>query len=518
MPLVALAGAEPMVENLSKGNSRSGVGMAKQRRKPLQQPNLDISDYAGGNPNEVAAEACSTTQADYHQPWVTDRAWVCGVAGVIAIIVSAFIFEAYNVLNEGFWLADWRLTSNRYEGMVAALVTIALVMSSVELVRLSRFYGSGFIQRSPLLLKRNHLGFIIECVKRYLYLMLLFGLARYGYHTLQEYGFEANHRYYQPWFVMLEFLWSLFLWAGLPYILITRAYRHDPQSDRKDLATLTEKVIKFLLVKLRVPGMKLPEFGSDDKRAALGFAVKFFFAPVMTVFFAENFGSLVNNFDYLTAGFTDHLANGTYTLDIAGKDITNIGTTLIFCLDVGLAWVGYVLSSRWLDNQTVSAEPTWLGWIVCLISYPPFRVMGGWLLTGPGENLYQSLPLTPLVSLFGGMMLISFFVYMLPTIWFGVRFSNLTHRGIIRKGPFAIVRHPAYAAKNFGWWCVGFPVAIYVMFTSSFSMGVSYILGLILASSIYYARAITEERHLSLDPDYVEYCKHVRYRFIPGVI
>ncbi len=159
-----------------------------------------------------------------------------------------------------------------------------------------------------------------------------------------------------------------------------------------------------------------------------------------------------------------------------------------------------------------------MGWSVCLVSYPPFRVITGWFVTGPGENLYAHIPDQFIVGLFGSMMLISYFVYMLPTIWFGVRFSNLTHRGIIRKGPFAIVRHPAYAAKNFAWWCVGFPASIYVMFTSSFSQGMMYIAGLVVATTIYYWRAITEERHLSFDPDYEAYCKQVKYRFIPGVI
>lgn len=187
--------------------------MAKQREKPSQKP-----DYVDGISNEVGVEASRATQTDYHQPWVTDRAWICGVSGVIAIIVLAFVFEAYNVLNDGFWLAGWRLTSNRNEGMLAALLIIALVMSSVEVVRLSRFYGSKFIQKSPFLMKRDYRGFIVECIKNYLYLMLLFGLARYAYHTLQEYGFNTNHQYYQPWFVVLEFLWSVFLWAGLPYI------------------------------------------------------------------------------------------------------------------------------------------------------------------------------------------------------------------------------------------------------------------------------------------------------------
>jgi protein-S-isoprenylcysteine O-methyltransferase Ste14 len=36
-------------------------------------------------------------------------------------------------------------------------------------------------------------------------------------------------------------------------------------------------------------------------------------------------------------------------------------------------------------------------------------------------------------------------------------------------------------------------------------------------SFIYFLRAITEERHLSNDPEYVAYAQKVRYRFIPGV-
>jgi protein-S-isoprenylcysteine O-methyltransferase Ste14 len=35
---------------------------------------------------------------------------------------------------------------------------------------------------------------------------------------------------------------------------------------------------------------------------------------------------------------------------------------------------------------------------------------------------------------------------------------------------------------------------------------------------IYFLRAWTEERHLSMDPDYLEYKNLVRWRFIPGVV
>ncbi len=41
---------------------------------------------------------------------------------------------------------------------------------------------------------------------------------------------------------------------------------------------------------------------------------------------------------------------------------------------------------------------------------------------------------------------------------------------------------------------------------------------MLIMSGIYYARAITEERHLSRDPEYQLYMKKVPYRFIPGVL
>jgi protein-S-isoprenylcysteine O-methyltransferase Ste14 len=41
--------------------------------------------------------------------------------------------------------------------------------------------------------------------------------------------------------------------------------------------------------------------------------------------------------------------------------------------------------------------------------------------------------------------------------------------------------------------------------------------GIVGWGTIYFLRSITEERLLSKDPDYVAYCKKVKYRFIPGV-
>lgn len=454
----------------------------------------------------------------YQQPWITDGAWISGITGVVSIILLAYVFSKLDILKQGFGWIEGTADQFKYQGMLLALSIITVSMTVVELIRLWRFNPNTFICKDPLVEAGNYNAFFWLCMKHYLLLLMLFWLCKIGYHSVSEYGFRANNRYYQPWFYTLDVLWQLFLVCGLPYILLTRAFKYNPEADKKSLTTLTEKCLMLPVFKLFGAQRLKPKFNINDKRAALGLAVKFFFAPVITIFFFDNFNNLVNNFDYLRDGFVSHLTHGTYTRKVLGNDLLNISTAFIFTIDVGLAWVGYIVSSRWVDNQTVSAEPTLLGWLVCLISYPPFRIIGGWFFTGPGEKLFMQLPNQMLVGVLGCMMLISYFVYMLPTIWFGVRFSNLTHRGIIRKGPFSVVRHPAYAAKNFGWWCVGFPVAVYACFTSGLTVGLFYIAGLVFLTGVYYLRALTEERHLSFDPDYVEYCHHVKYRFFPKLI
>lgn len=48
--------------------------------------------------------------------------------------------------------------------------------------------------------------------------------------------------------------------------------------------------------------------------------------------------------------------------------------------------------------------------------------------------------------------------------------------------------------------------------------GLLAIVSLAAWTFIYFLRALTEERHLLKDQDYVEYVKKVKYMFVPGVI
>ncbi len=487
-----------------------------KRLRQLRKPKATAND--GGKNSNASNDFSSEEKEHYQKAWVTDGAWITGLAGVFCILVLAYIFGTSRYHLHGAPFLAGNLDEQKIDIVLIAIAIVALVMIIVEIIRLWRFDPKSFIQLDPLVKEKQYLKFFLQTLKHYFLLLLLFAVCALAYRSINEYGYRPNNSYYSPWFRALGYLWWIFVWGGLPYLLLTRAFKYNEQADKKDLALLVEKVIAFLLSRLPFLTHLYRPFDINDKRAALGLAVKFFFAPVMTVFLFDNFTSLQNNFDYIASNLVPNLLAGTYDHNLLGGDLGNICSTTIFTIDVGLAWCGYIISSRWVDNQTVSAEPTWFGWLVCLMSYPPFRVMGGWFLTGPGEKLYLHIPNQELVALFGSLMMFSYFLYMLPTIWFGIRFSNLTHRGIIRKGPFAIVRHPAYAAKNIGWWCVGFPVAIYAGMLHGWGAGMLFIAGLVFQSCIYYARAITEERHLSFDPDYRLYCQHVRYRFIPKLV
>src|SRR3546814_3065843 len=94
------------------------------------------------------------------------------------------------------------------------------------------------------------------------------------------------------------------------------------------------------------------------------------------------------------------------------------------------------------------------------------------------------------------------------TVAFGLRFSNLTHRGILTHGPYALSRHPAYLAKNLFWWCATLPF----LTTGSLVDAARNTLILAAVSGVYYWRAKTEEKHLKADPDYVAYWEWMERR------
>ncbi len=176
----------------------------------------------------------------------------------------------------------------------------------------------------------------------------------------------------------------------------------------------------------------------------------------------------------------------------------------IFFVDVTWALVGYASESRWLGNKTRSVESTAFGWTVALACYPPFNnVLGTYLPLDSGTHLGLSDDI--LLGLRAATVLL-FAIYAAATVAFGFKFSNLTNRGIVSRGPYRYVRHPAYATKCTAWWLEHLP-------TMTFSKAI-FLTGL---CGVYALRAWTEERHLSHDPDYRAYKAKVRWVIFPGV-
>jgi len=452
----------------------------------------------------------STAAGSSAQLWITDRAWLSGVAGAIAVVLCAAWFSAHGVLERGLTLGAWQVTDNRLDSILAALVFGAAVMLLVEAVRLRLWHGREYFAIDPLLRRGDWLKFLLTGALHYGVYLGLLGLVVFFFHSAGEYGFNRHAPYYQPWFHLLDLVWTTWLWGGLPYVLLTRAVKNDAQADRLDLAQSAINMLSGLVG-------KRSRFDDVDRKNGRALLVKLFFTPLMTVFFVDQFPHLVSNIGYLFDGLPKAIAENHYSHRQFNLDLFNITVALVFSIDVALAWCGYMVSSRWMGNQTASAEPTLRGWIVCLICYPPFQMFLGLYYGAPGEREVLNLGSPWMVSLFTVMMLASYLVYVAATTHFGVRFSNLTNRGIIRTGLYGLVRHPAYAAKNFAWWCVMFPVIVYRGYHGDWQVALAQVLGLLLMTWIYYWRALTEEQHLSLDEEYREYRQRVRYRFVPGV-
>lgn len=232
-----------------------------------------------------------------------------------------------------------------------------------------------------------------------------------------------------------------------------------------------------------------------DAHAALNhlrsWAVKGFFLAFMLSIVAGGFGQFVA-WD-VSRIFDNPVALASYLI------------TFMFVADVAFATAGYILTFRPLDAHIRSANPYVAGWTAALICYPPFLLMGnGGPLDyhqGTADWSYWYADYPWLLAINGAVLVFLTAIYAWATIAFGLRFSNLTHRGILTHGPYAFTRHPAYLSKNLFWWVSTLPF----LTTSGWQDGLRNTAVMAVVSGVYYWRARTEEAHLRADPDYIAY-------------
>ncbi|MFT4625852.1 MAG: hypothetical protein ACI8PZ_004523 [Myxococcota bacterium] len=220
-----------------------------------------------------------------------------------------------------------------------------------------------------------------------------------------------------------------------------------------------------------------------------GWVVKGFFVPLMYIYFCDNIGALRR----LTEASPDTWLQLFDALWSFG-----------FLVDIVFTTTGYLLTLRVVDTHLRSSQPSMTGWVAALVCYQPFwslisrqyiaydngYMWGEWLANTPALKAVWAVVLLVLLAGFSG-----------STITFGVRFSNLTNRGVITGGLYRFTKHPAYIAKCTSFWMLFVP---FVVQESGFEAlrDCTWMVGI---CAVYWLRARTEEEHLSEDPAYVQY-------------
>ncbi len=365
-----------------------------------------------------------------------------------------------------------------FRGTIISIATLALTVIFLEKIFLNRYHkissGISFANANTINLRR-------VLVKLFgLYVTL--GLAALYYLMIPEYhsGFYTNY------FRLVKYVLPIILIGSIPYFFLLDRFMKNPYDCHWHVGMAClgrwKHVDRFML-----------------KNHFLGWLVKVFFLALMFTYLIQNTQYLMHNnipqprYNFLQ--FYDYMYN------------------LIFAIDLVYVCAGYLLTLKILDSHIRTVEPSVLGWMAALACYQPFwsLIFNQYLQYDDGYYWGHLLGNHPAAYKFWGTtILLLLIIYILATVIFGVRFSNLTNRGIITNGPYRLMKHPAYISKNIAWWLISVPF----ISNAGIWQAINHSLLLLGLNAIYYLRAITEERHLSLDPVYVKYAMAMNERGI----
>ena len=320
-------------------------------------------------------------------------------------------------------------------------------------------------------------------VYREVALVVTFGVIGFCYWLLPLFAFKDFTQHYFP-FLKLVVPWIL---AGsVPYFCLMD--RCDPDED--DVYCRVGRAI--LQFRCTVTRFELANY-------ARSWLVKAFWLGLMQP-------AMIEKLRWLVAGDWHKLA---------GKpvEVYAAATALCFFIDLCYASVGYVTNLKMFNTHTRTAEPTLLGWAVTLVCYWPFWAVlfHPYFLKYDTAHRWLTCCASGSAIWWGwaGAIILLEFLYALATVAAGIRFSNLTYRGLWNTGPYRWTKHPAYVFKNLSWWLISVP-----FLGNGWETAVKGSVLLFGLNVIYFLRARTEERHLSRYPEYVAYALEMNERSI----
>jgi len=330
--------------------------------------------------------------------------------------------------------------------------------------------------------------------KGYILNLILIWFAFLIYKTLPYYKDFLKQQTIQ----IIFFIAIIYTIGGLIYYLLIPSTKIKKTKGQL-IFNLLKKILQNLQTIISKNKIEKVKIEKSEKIAFLFVLVKIFFLPIMINFVLANFFAIKSQLPKIFQ------ADSFFSIKIFNNLTYPLILAAIFLLDTLWFAFGYATEAGFLKNKIISVEPTFIGWIVALICYPPFNSFFtkyvGWYANDYAlfSNDILTFAMRILVILFLG-------IYVSATFALGTKCSNLTNRGIVSRGPYSIIRHPAYISKNLAWWITFLPAA-----------SLTGLIGMCIWSAIYHLRSITEERHLNKDPNYQAYCKKVKYKYIPGV-
>ncbi|HVY98413.1 MAG TPA: isoprenylcysteine carboxylmethyltransferase family protein [Dongiaceae bacterium] len=402
-----------------------------------------------------AAGAARNSPAPCARPRSASGAWT-GAAGVVAALGSAFL------------LRDWAQAGTIKTLAVLLITAGAMIGVDLLVYRVHRNAGREMTRQPKRGLDLLRVG------QKLVGFWLTIGIIAALYALIPEY----QDAFYAPFKDAARMLLPALLVASPFYIAYVDRRQDDPADAYAQIAELL--------------GGRRPADWGPLRTHARGWLVKAFFTPLMFVYANNDLAAL--------------WSSQTTLLDF--RHVYERLYDLFFMLDVLLAVVTYTLTLRILDNHVRSVEPTIGGWIICVICYRPLVDAQAPYIRYELDDVYWGNVFSPhplLYVLWGSAILFLIAVYVWSTAAFGLRFSNLTHRGIITHGPYRWVKHPAYLAKNLSWWMISVPFVA----GAGWEIAMQSCLMLGAANLIYYLRAKTEERHLAADPVYRDYQDYI---------
>jgi protein-S-isoprenylcysteine O-methyltransferase Ste14 len=353
---------------------------------------------------------------------------------------------------------------------LAAATTIPVVFFDVVFLKVHRRESTGLDWDKPFNVNPRRVALKLL---GFFFTLLPFGIA---YWTFPEY----QGSFYDPYYGLFKQFWPGLLASTIFYVILVDTLQKEPEDPYWQIGAYAWSgfMDSGLLHKRKVANHYV------------GWLVKAYFFPLMFVWLTQNTHRIIN-FDLSQASWSN-LRMYDFLYDF------------IFFFDLLFATAGYAVCFKAIDTHIRSAEPTMLGWCVALFCYEPFfnGLFEQHYAKYGGGGFQSWLEPYPVIRwIVAGAVLFLVLVYVMATIAFGVRFSNLTHRGILTNGPYRFTKHPAYVAKNSSWWLTATPFLAH----DSISQAIKRCLMLLLMNFMYFMRAKTEERHLSQDPTYVEY-------------